>query len=383
VLIVSVEVADVAPGAMEAVGDEQLAPKGSPAVQDSVTAPLKLFFGVTIIWTIAGLPAETATLLELLTIVKLGAETTWLRTVEVLAAKLASPPYAAVMGCVPIESVDVVKVATALLFRAPVPRVVGPSRKVTVPVGVPEVLDIIAAVNVTGAPLDDVAAELTSAAVVGTDVMVSTIAAEVLLAKFALPVYLAVIECVPTVSVEVVKLATAALFSVPVPSVAVPSRKVTIPVGVPELVDVIVAVNVSGLPLDAEAAEATMVAVVAAAATEVMVSVIAAEVLLAEFALPAYLPVIECVPTASVEVVKVATPLLFSVPVPSAVVPSRKVTVPVGVPETLDVIVAVNVTGAPLDAEAAELTSTEVVAARVMVSETAAEVLAAKLELPP
>jgi hypothetical protein len=50
VLIVSVEVADVMPGVTEVVEDAQLAPEGSPAVQDSVTAPLKLFFGVTTIW---------------------------------------------------------------------------------------------------------------------------------------------------------------------------------------------------------------------------------------------------------------------------------------------------------------------------------------------
>ena len=42
---------------------------------------------------------------------------------------------------------------------------------------------------------------------------------------------------------------------------------------------------------------------------------------------------IECDPTDSVEVLKVATPLLLSVPVPRVVEPSLKVTVPVGVPE--------------------------------------------------
>ena len=89
---------------------------------------------------------------------------------------------------------DVVKVATALLFNDPVPRVVVPSRKVTVPVGVPELLDVIAAVNVKGVPLDAEAAELTKATVVAAPVMVSAIAAEVLLAKFALPAYLQVIE---------------------------------------------------------------------------------------------------------------------------------------------------------------------------------------------
>ena len=95
---------------------------------------------------------------------------------------------------------------------------------------------------------------------------------------------------------------------------------------------------------------------------------------------------IECVPTVSVDVVKVATPPLFKVPVPRTVVPSRKVTVPVGVPEVLEVIVAVNVTGVPLDAEAAELINAVVVATAafgVMVSVTGADVLAVKLESPP
>jgi hypothetical protein len=185
------------------------------------------------------------------------------------------------------------------------------------------------------------------------------------------------------VSDDVEKPATALLFSVPAPSVVVPSRKVTVPVGVPALLEEIVAVKVTGAPLDAEAVELTNAALVAAAATGVIVSVTAAEVLVAKTALPAYLQVIEWLPTVSVDVVKVATALLFKDPVPSEVVPSKKVTVPVGVPELLDVIVAVNATGAPLDAEAAELTSTAVVAARVMVSDTAAEVLPRKLESPP
>ena len=50
-------------------------------------------------------------------------------------------------------------------------------------------------------------------------------------------------------------------------------------------------------------------------------------------------------PNASVEVLNVALPLL-SVPEPSVVVPSLKVTVPVGVPP-VEVTVAVKVTAAP------------------------------------
>jgi hypothetical protein len=255
-----------------------------------------------------------------------------------------------VIECVPTASVDVVKLAKLPPFSAPVPSVVVPSRKVTVPVGVPEVLDVIVAVNVTDAPLETEAAELTNAAVVAVGaagVMVSMSAVEVQLAKVALPEYLAVRECVPTASVDVVKVATPLPFNAPVPRVVVPSRNVTIPVGVPEVLDRIVAVNVSGAPLDAEAAELTITAVVPAGTAAVMISVSAPEVLLAKVALPEYLAVTECVPTASVDVVKVATAPPLSVPLPSVAVPSRKVTVPVGVPELLDVIVAVNVTGVP------------------------------------
>jgi len=153
-----------------------------------------------------------------------------------------------------------------------------------------------------------------------------------------------VIECVPTVSVDVVKVATPLLFNVPVPSAVVPSRKVTVPVGMPEVLNVIVAVNVTGEPPNAEAAELTN-AVVAAA--RVMVSVTAAEELGAKFALPLYLALIEWVPPVSVDIVKVATPPLFKVPVPSAVVPSWKLTVPVGMPLLPDLTVAVHVTGVP------------------------------------
>jgi len=57
--------------------------------------------------------------------------------------------------------------------------------------------------------------------------------------------------------------------------------------------------------------------------------------------------VIECVPAVSVDVRKVATPLLFSVPVPIVFVPSMNVTVPVGMPPLPAVTVAVHVTGVP------------------------------------
>ena len=64
-----------------------------------------------------------------------------------LAAKLASPLYTAVMECVPSVSFVVVNAAVPALSE-PVPSVAVPFLNVTVPVGVPEVT-VTVAVNVT------------------------------------------------------------------------------------------------------------------------------------------------------------------------------------------------------------------------------------------
>jgi hypothetical protein len=55
----------------------------------------------------------------------------------------------------------------------------------------------------------------------------------------------------------------------------------------------------------------------------------------------------ESLPTGNVVVAKVATPLLFKVPVPIVVLPFLKVTVPAGVAPVVAVTVAVKVTDAP------------------------------------
>ena len=90
---------------------------------------------------------------------------------------------------------------------------------------------------------------------------------------------------------------------------------------------------------------------------------------------------IECVPAVENEVARVALPEL-SVPVPSEVVPSRKVTVPVAVEgET----VAVSVTLVPVDTDVAEDVRAVVVAVSVEVTVmlTTGEVLPAKVVEPP
>ena len=91
---------------------------------------------------------------------------------------------------------------------------------------------------------------------------------------------------------------------------------------------------------------------------------------------PPYTAVMECEPSAKVEVANVATPA-FSVPVPSVVAPSLNVTVPVAVPlpgETA-ATVAVKVTDWPKTDGLAELVNVVVVFAWLTVCVTAEDVL--------
>lgn len=71
---------------------------------------------------------------------------------------------------------------------------------------------------------------------------------------------------------------------------------------------------------------------------------IAADELTLKSASPLYDATMLCVPALSAEVEKVATPLPFTGEISSCVVPSMKVTVPVGTPEIPGLTVAVNVT---------------------------------------
>jgi hypothetical protein len=67
-----------------------------------------------------------------------------------------SPLYLAVIECVPADRIEIVKVAMPEL-RFAVPRVEVPSKKVTVPVGIPEpgATALTVAVNVTPSPKTD------------------------------------------------------------------------------------------------------------------------------------------------------------------------------------------------------------------------------------
>jgi hypothetical protein len=84
----------------------------------------------------------------------------------------------------------------------------------------------------------------------------------------------------------------------------------------------------------------------------------------------------ECVPTASVLVLRVATPVLFNVPVPILLEPSLKVTVPVGVDPEWATTFAVKVTAVPCVEGFSDEVRVVVVVASFTVCESAAEVLA-------
>src|ERR1700683_1825264 len=242
------------------------------------------------------------------------------------------------------------KLATPEPFSVAVPSTVVPSSKVTVPVGVPEpgALAVTVVVNVTDWPKSDGFVDELTLVLVPSSPSVWLTADDVLPVKSLSPPYTTVIECVPTEREEMLKLATPEPFSVAVPSTVVPSSKVTVPVGVPEpgALAVTVVVNVTDWPKsDGFVDELTLVLV----PSSPTVWLTAGDVLPVKSLSPPYTTVIECVPTEREEMLKLATPEPFSVAVPRTVVPSSKVTVPVGVPDpgTLAVTVVVKVTDWP------------------------------------
>src|SRR6266516_4415702 len=162
-----------------------------------------------------------------------------------------------------------------------------------------------------------------------------------------------------------------------------PSRKFTVPAGLPAPggTTVTVAVNVTLDPATDGFEEEVTVVVVLALLT---VWVSTALVLVLKFASPPYDAVIEGDPTANVEVVNVAVPP-DRVPVPSVVAPSRKVTVPLGLPApgATGATVAVKVTLCPKTDGLADEATVVVVLALLTVCVKTALVLVLKLVSPP
>jgi hypothetical protein len=186
--------------------------------------------------------------------------------------------------------------------------------------------------------------------------------------------------------VVVLNVAVPAALSAAVPRMVVPLRKATVPVGtVLPVCGATLAVKVTLCPVLIAVAE-ELNAVVVATRVCVTVTATAVDTELEFVVLPAYEAVIDCVPAARALVLKEAAPLALRVAVPSAVVPSRKVTVPVGVvlPDA-GATVAVNVTLWPVLICVAEAVNEVVVATRVCVTLTmsAAETELESVVLPP
>lgn len=128
-------------------------------------------------------------------------------------------------------------------LSVPVPRLVAPSRKLTEPVGVPVIDEVIDAVSFRLRPSVRLDAEGVSVVVdAGAAFTVTASEEDVDPAKLLSPEYVAVMGWEPTVSVEVLKVAVPELI-VPVPIVVPLSLKVTEPDGVPLAVEETVAVN--------------------------------------------------------------------------------------------------------------------------------------------
>jgi hypothetical protein len=136
---------------------------------------------------------------------------------------------------------------------------------------------------------------------------------------------------------------TVPLLNPPLPSVLEPSKKETVPAGVPAE-EVTVAVNVIADPRLADAADVEIVVVVAVSVWTT--SVTGLDVAPTKFVSPLYRVVMECDPSARATV-RVATFPLRVTGAPSAVPPSLNVTVPVGMDVPLPVTVAVRVMVCP------------------------------------
>ena len=124
--------------------------------------------------------------------------------------------------CEPRDNPEVLRLACPLEFRLRDPRLVVPSRKVTVPVGVPAAA-VTVAVKVTVCPLvDGLREDMSVVVVLALTFWVSD--DDVLDWKFPSPLYTARIVWFPGVSVEVVKVARPVESRVAVAKVVDPSR---------------------------------------------------------------------------------------------------------------------------------------------------------------
>jgi hypothetical protein len=187
--------------------------------------------------------------------------------------------------CTPRESVVVLVVRLPPL-SVPAATGVEPSRKVTAPTGVPAA-DVTPAVSETGWPWTTDPDGPDAVVVVLAAVTVWLTVFEVDELNPLVPRYTAVIGCEPTLSEEVMNVATPLPLTVPVPICDPLSRKLTMPVvGAGPDETVTAAVNVTGWPNSAVTMLELSVVVVSTGAG-VMVTVNVAESLGAKLVVPA------------------------------------------------------------------------------------------------
>jgi len=230
------------------------------------------------------------------------------------------------MECVPTDSEGIVKLAVPLLTDTDPDICVLPSKNSTVP-DAPE--GVIVARNVTGLPdLTSVSlSPISSSTVVFALETVWPKEAEMEALVFASPLYWTTMEWVPAPRVELLKL-TEPLVSGMLPEIGtLPSKKVTVPVadaGATPAVKVSAAPNTEGL---APVLKTTVVAEFAFGL--LMVWVRAVDTAASKVASPLYCAMMEWVPIASVEIVKLADPDERDIAPEMGVPPSMNVTVPV------------------------------------------------------
>ncbi len=163
------------------------------------------------------------------------------------------------------------------------------------------------------------------------------------------------------------------------PITVLPDLKVTVPVSVPATAELTVAVSVTEAPKVEGLAEVVSTVVEVAGLT---VKLTGADVEVAKSASPEYTAVRLCVPVGKAVVTSAAVPPLTATGEPITVVPDLKVTVPVLVPVTAELTVAVSVTEAPKVEGLAEVVSTVVEVAVLTVKLTGADVEVVKLVSP-
>jgi len=286
--------------------------------------------------------------------------TTRLCAGDVEVAKLILPEYVAVRLSVPCGSAAVLSVATPLPLTLDVPMLVAPLKKSTVPSGVPVGVGVMVAVSVTVWPAMTGFGATPSAVVVAALLTVKLTAADVEVAKLALPEYTAVRLSTPTGSAAVESVATPEALTFPLPMLVAPLKKLTVPSKAPVGIGVMVAVRVTEAPKVEGLAEVVSTVVEVAGLT---VKLTGADVEALKLVSPEYTAVRFCVPLGKAVVIKAAVPPLTATGEPITVLPVLKVTVPLGEPLNCGLIVAVSVIDWPNVEGLAEVASTMVVLA--------------------